>query len=103
MLSFLLAFLRQRYLAVEVLVVPQHEQMREGQVEAQVKACRVVDLGVPATQQEGEDGQTEEEEADDHAHSIQPLQEGVRRRRLRRRCLFSSLWCGNLPSQQPVS
>lgn len=44
--------------------------MREGQVEAHVKACRVVDLGVPAAQQEGEDGQTEEEEADDHAHPV---------------------------------
>lgn len=58
--------------------------MREGQVEAHVKARRVVDLGVPAAQQEGEDGQAEEEEADDDAHPIQPLQKGVGRRRLQR-------------------
>lgn len=85
---YLASFLDLRYLAIEVLVVPQHEQMCKGQVEAQVKACRVVDLGVPAAQQEGEDGQTEEEEADDHAHPIQPLQKGVGRRRLRRQGHF---------------
>lgn len=67
--------------------------MREGQVEAHVKACRVVDLGVPAAQQEGEDGQTEEEEADDHAHPVQPLQEGIGRRRLRMTAFICTYYC----------
>lgn len=44
--------------------------MRHGEVEAQVKTGRVVDLRVPATQEEGEDGQAEEEQADNHAHSV---------------------------------
>ena len=43
---------------------------------------RVVDLGVPAAQEEGHDGQREEEQADGHTHSVQPLQEGVLWRRL---------------------
>lgn len=58
--------------------------MRDGEVEAQVKTGRVVDLWIPATQEEGEDGQTEEEQAKNHAHAVKPLQKGIGRCRLRR-------------------
>lgn len=44
--------------------------MRQGKVEAKVKTGCVVDLGVPATQEEGEDGQSEEKQSNDHTHSI---------------------------------
>lgn len=57
--------------------------MRHGEVEAQVKTGRVVDLWVPAAQEEGEDGQSKEEEADNHAHSVKPLQKRIRWCRLR--------------------
>lgn len=65
------------HLVVEVSVVPQEQQVGEGQVEAQVETRRVVDLGVPAAQQEGEDGQAKEEQPDDDAQSVEPLEESV--------------------------
>jgi hypothetical protein len=42
-----------------------------------VQTGRVVDLGVPAAQEEGHNGQCEEEHAHGHTHSVQPLQEGI--------------------------
>ena len=41
--------------------------------EAEVKTSCVVDLGVPAAQQEGEDGQSKEEQTNSNTHSVQPL------------------------------
>lgn len=58
--------------------------MRHGEVDAQVKTGCVVDLRVPAAQEEGEDGQTEEEQAKNHANSVEPLQKRIRWGRLRR-------------------
>lgn len=57
-------------LILNVSVIPQQQQMRQGKVEAKVKTGCVVDLGVPATQEEGEDGQSEEKQSNDHTHSI---------------------------------
>ena len=47
--------------------------MGEEEADAQVKAGCVVDLGVPAAQEEGEDGQSEEDESDYHTYSVEPL------------------------------
>lgn len=49
------------HLIFEVFLVPEQQQVRHGEVEAQVKTGCVVDLRIPATQEEGEDGQAEEE------------------------------------------
>lgn len=51
--------------------------MRHGEVEAQVKTSCVVDLWVPAAQEEGKNGQTEEEQADNHSDAVQPLQKRI--------------------------
>lgn len=72
------------HLIFDVFLVPEQQQVRHGEVEAQVKTGRVVDLRIPATQEEGEDGQAEEEQADNHAHSVKPLQKWIRWGRLRR-------------------
>ena len=72
------------YLLFNIFVVPQQQQVGQGQAEAQVETGRVVDLGVPAAQEEGEDGQTEEEQPDNHAHPVQPLEKRIVRWRLRR-------------------
>ena len=47
--------------------------MGQEEAEAEVEAGCVVDLRVPATQQEGEDGQSKEDQAHDHTHSVHPL------------------------------
>ena len=49
-----------------------------------MKTGCVVDLGVPATQEEGEDGQSKEEKSDNHTNSVQPVQEKMLWWRLRR-------------------
>lgn len=72
------------HLIFDVFLVPEQQQVRHGEVEAQVKTGRVVDLRIPATQEEGEDGQAEEEQADNHAHSVKPIQKRIRWGRLRR-------------------
>lgn len=72
------------HLISDVFLVPEQQQVRHGEVEAQVKTGRVVDLRIPATQEEGEDGQAEEEQADNHAHSVKPIQKGIRWGWLRR-------------------
>lgn len=63
------------YLIFNISVVPQQQQMGQGEAEAEVEAGRVVDLGVPAAQEEREDGQSKEEESNNHTHSVYPLQE----------------------------
>lgn len=65
------------HLVFNVFLVPEKQQVRHGEVEAQVETGRVVDLWVPAAQEEGEDGQTEEEQANNHAHSVEPLQKWI--------------------------
>ncbi len=49
------------YLLFNISVIPQQQQMGQEEAEAEVKTGCVVDFGVPATQEEGEDGQSEEE------------------------------------------
>lgn len=44
--------------------------MSQGEAEAEMKTGCVVDLGVPAAQEEREDGQSKEEKSHDHTHSI---------------------------------
>lgn len=58
------------YRLIHIFVIPQQQQLGEEEVEAEVKTSRIVDLGVPATEQEGEDGQSEEEQPDDHTHPV---------------------------------
>ena len=61
------------YLIFDISVVPQQEQVRQAEAEAEVKTSSVVDLGVPAAQQEGEDGQSKEEQTNSNKHNLQPL------------------------------
>ena len=71
-----------KHLIVNVSVHPEHQEVGGGEADAEVQTGRVVDLGIPAAQEEGHDGQRKEEQADGHTHSVQPLQEGVLWRRL---------------------
>lgn len=72
-----------KHLILHVSVAPEHQQVGGGQADAEVQTRRVVDLGIPAAQEEGHDGEREEEQANGHAHPVQPVQKGVLRRRLR--------------------
>ena len=73
-----------KHLIVHVSVIPEQQQLGGGEADAEVQTRCVVDLGIPAAQEEGHDGQCEEEQADGHTHSVQPLQKGVLRGRLMR-------------------
>lgn len=72
------------YLLFNISVIPQKQQMGQGKVEAEMKTGCVVDLGVPATQEKGEDGQSKEEKSKNHTHSIQPVYERILWWRLRK-------------------
>jgi len=58
--------------------------MRQGEVKTEVQTGCVVDFGVPAAQEEGKDGQSEEEKSNNHKNSVQPLQKRIIWWRLRK-------------------